>query len=91
MRKLKIIALLTLGVLLILIVVQNTAPVQARLLWFEAELPVIVLLLVVAIAAFTAGVLVTMVRSRKKRSGKERRSPGPPAQETKGDRTVQGE
>lgn len=70
MKAIKITSLLTLGILLILLVVQNTAPVQARLLWFEAELPVIVLLLVVAIGAFVSGVLVTMLRGRKKRSGK---------------------
>lgn len=84
MKNLKIIALLTLGVLLILIVVQNTAPVQARILWFEAELPVIVLLFVVAIGAFVAGILLSMVRSKKKtsasRRSSERKSGRPPQQ-----------
>ncbi|NNF04506.1 MAG: DUF1049 domain-containing protein [Rhodothermales bacterium] len=83
MKTIKITALLALGILLILLVVQNTAPVQARLLWLEAELPVIVLLLVVGIAAFVAGILFTMLRGKKKGSGKRgasSRRPVPPAE-----------
>lgn len=82
MKNLKIIALLALGISLIIIVVQNTAPVPARILWYEAELPMIVLLFVVAIGAFVAGILSSMVRSKKKttasRRTSERKSGRPP-------------
>lgn len=84
MKNLKIIALLVLGISLIIIVVQNTAPVPARILWYEAELPMIVLLFVVAIGAFVAGILVSMLRSKKKASASrrstERKSGRPPQQ-----------
>ncbi len=41
---------------------QNTAPVQARFLWLTAQMPVVVLLLLITAAGgFVAGLLVTIL------------------------------
>lgn len=61
MNGIKLALLLTLSLALVLVVIQNTAPVQARFLWFTAEVPAIVLLFLTAAAGFIAGLLVTLL------------------------------
>ena len=39
-------------------VVENTSPVQARFLWFSAEMPAILFLFLMAVGGFALGVLV---------------------------------
>ncbi len=58
MRRIKPAILIVVGMILMLLVVQNTAPVQAHFLWMTAEVPVVVLLFVVAIGGFVSGLLV---------------------------------
>ncbi len=58
-----------LTVLLVLIVAQNTAPVQARFLWLAGEISAIVLLFLAAAGGFVLGLLVAIfVRSGLKSS-----------------------
>jgi uncharacterized integral membrane protein len=60
MRRIKLVILLTLGLALALLVVQNTAPTQARFLWLTAEVPVILLLFLAAAGGFVSGLLVAV-------------------------------
>jgi uncharacterized integral membrane protein len=60
--KLAVLLLISLGV--VLMVIQNTAPVQARFLWLTAEIPVIVLLFVTAVGGFVAGLLAAFLIKR---------------------------
>ena len=60
--KLTVLLLISLGV--VLLVIQNTAPVQARFLWMTAEIPAIVLLFVTAVGGFVAGLLAAFLIKR---------------------------
>ena len=60
MKKIKLVALLTLILALVLLVVQNTAPVHARFLGFTAEMPVIVLLFLTTVGGFVSGLLIAL-------------------------------
>ncbi len=76
MQRVKLAVLLLIGLGVLLVVIQNTAPVQARFLWMTAEIPAIVLLIGTAVAGFVAGLLVALLvksgqRSRLK-SGKNK-------------------
>jgi len=59
MKNTKLVLIAVLGLALIVFVVQNTAAVEARFLWFNSEIPMIVLLLLTAAGAFVLGLLVT--------------------------------
>lgn len=60
MKTAKLIALAVVSLALILIVVQNTASVKARFLWFTGEVPAIVLLILTVAGGFIVG-LVTAI------------------------------
>jgi len=60
MKRLKLVSILVISVILALVVIQNTTPVMGRFLWFTAEVPVIVLLLVTAAGGFILGLLVAL-------------------------------
>ncbi len=64
MKRIKPAVLVVVGMLLMLLVVQNTAPVQAHFLWMTAEVPVVVLLFLVAVGGFVAGLLVAWLSHR---------------------------
>lgn len=61
MKRIKLIFLSTISLALVLIVVQNTAAVNARFLWLTAEVPVIVLLFLTAAGGFVAGLLASLL------------------------------
>ncbi len=66
-KKLRMLLLLAIGLALVLVVAQNSAPVRAHFLWMTAELPVFVMLFLTASAGFVAGLLVAVsVRGRAK-------------------------
>lgn len=75
MRRLKLTVLLLIGLGVVLVVIQNTAPVQARFLWMSAEIPAIVLLFVTAVGGFVAGLLAAIL---VKRGQPSRSKPGKP-------------
>ena len=60
MKKIKLVFLLILSLALAIVIVQNTAPVQARFLWLAAEVPAIVLLLLTTAGGFVLGLLVAL-------------------------------
>ena len=61
MKRIKLVFLLTISLALALVVVQNTAPVNARFLWLTAEVPVIVLLFLTAAGGFVSGLLSALL------------------------------
>lgn len=61
-----VLLLVSLGV--VLVVIQNTDLVQARFLWFAAEIPAIVLLFVTAVGGFIAGLLAALLIKRGSQS-----------------------
>lgn len=69
MKSLKLIFLLVLILCMAALVVQNTAPIEARFLWLTAEVPAIVLLFLTSAGGFIAGLLIALiVRSSAKSS-----------------------
>ncbi len=68
MQRVKISVLLLIGLGVVLIVIQNTAPVQARFLWMTAEVPAVVLLFVTAVGGFVSGLLVALFLKRDQNS-----------------------
>ncbi len=61
MKITKLIILLILSVVLIVVVAQNTAPVQARFFWLTAEIPAVVLLFFTAVGGFILGLIVALL------------------------------
>lgn len=64
MHRIKFAVLLLIGLGVVLVVIQNTAPVQARFLWMTAEIPAIVLLFLTAVGGFVAGLLAAILVKR---------------------------
>jgi uncharacterized integral membrane protein len=62
MKKLKIILIITFSIVIALIILQNTARVQAHFLWFTAEVPIIVLLFFTAFGGFILGLVVAFLK-----------------------------
>jgi len=63
MKTVKLVFILTIILALILLVVQNTSPLQVRFLWFSAEMPAVLLLLLTAVGGFALGILVVIFMS----------------------------
>jgi uncharacterized integral membrane protein len=62
MKKLKIILIITFSIAIALLILQNTARVQAHFLWFTAEVPIIALLFFTAVGAFILGLVVALLK-----------------------------
>lgn len=62
MKKLKIILIITFTIVIALLILQNTARVQAHFLWFTAEVPIIVLLFFTAVGGFILGLVVALLK-----------------------------
>ncbi len=67
MRRAKLVLILGLSLTLVMVVVQNTSPVLGRFLWFSAEVPAIVLLVLTAAGGFALGLLVAIYYQRDKK------------------------
>ena len=65
MKHFKLILLIIFAVIVLLLVVQNTALMQTRFLWMTVEFPAIVVLLVTALASFLSGILVALLKKPK--------------------------
>lgn len=74
MKRVKSAILVIIGLALMLLVVQNTAPVQTRFLWMVADIPAVVLLFLVATGGFIAGVLATWLLGRGSKINSEKSS-----------------
>jgi len=77
MRQAKIIAALLLTILVIVVVLQNTAPVETHLLFMTVTMPRAALLALTTLVGFALGLLACLIGGRKK-------PPGPPAGDGRG-------
>lgn len=75
MKTMKLVLLVTLSLALVLVVLQNTAPIHARFLWWTADVPAIVLLFLMAAGGFVSGLIVALLvkRASKPSNQQERR------------------
>jgi len=64
LRVIKLAVLLVVTLTLVLVVLQNTATIQARFLWYTAELSVIVLLFVSAAGGFVLGIVAALLAKK---------------------------
>jgi uncharacterized integral membrane protein len=62
MKKIKIFLISIFIIAIALVILQNTARVQAHFLWFTAEISVIVLLFFTALGGFFLGLLVMLLK-----------------------------
>jgi uncharacterized integral membrane protein len=75
MKRLKLATVLVLSLILVLLVVQNTASVQAHFLGFTAEMSLVILLFLVGALGFVSGlVLGFMLKGRRGQSVEEQRN-----------------
>lgn len=75
MKKLKLAIVLMLSLVLVLLVVQNTASVQAHFLGFTTEMSLVVLLFLTGALGFVSGlVLGFLLKNRGVHSTKEQRN-----------------
>ena len=70
MNKVKWTIVLILILILVIIVVQNTASVQANILWFSTEMSLVVLLFLTAAIGFVSGLVLGLLFKNKNRSTK---------------------
>jgi len=61
MRIIKQVALVVLGVVLAVIILQNTAPVRVQFLWMTGQMATVLLLFLTAVGGFAMGVIVTLL------------------------------
>lgn len=66
MNKVKWTLVLVLSLILVLIVVQNTASVQANILWFTAEMSLVVLLFLTGAIGFVSGLVLGFLLKNKR-------------------------
>jgi uncharacterized integral membrane protein len=62
----KLFAILILALLLIIIVLQNTAMVETRILFFSFQMPRALLLFIMTLVGFILGVLVSIRQKKSK-------------------------
>jgi len=67
MRNVKLVVVLLLSFALVMVVAQNTAPIEARFLWMAAEIPAILLLFLTAVGGFVVGILTSLLVGRRAR------------------------
>jgi uncharacterized integral membrane protein len=68
MRKVKLVAIILISVLTIIIFLQNTEPVQARLLFLEVQMSRALLLMLTFGLGLVTGILVATYVLRKKKA-----------------------
>jgi uncharacterized integral membrane protein len=76
MRKIKLITIIVISILTIVILLQNTEAVQARVLFATAQMSLALLLMLTFVLGFVVGILVPTYFLRKTGS-KAKPGPGP--------------
>lgn len=64
MKRIRLIAILVLAVLVVIVVLQNTEPVETRLLFATVSMPRAVLLFTTALIGYAMGILTSLVWMR---------------------------
>ncbi|MBI5014417.1 MAG: LapA family protein [Deltaproteobacteria bacterium] len=78
MKQLKIVSVAVLALLTLIVVLQNTGPVETRILFFTLHAPVALLLFVTGVLGFVLGVAVSLIlRRRVKPPAADQGSPPP--------------
>ena len=72
MNKAKWTIVLILSLILVLLVVQNTASVQANILWFSTEMSLVVLLFLTGAIGFVSGLVLGLLLKSKRARPVER-------------------
>lgn len=75
MRKVKLIAIIVISILTIVILVQNTEPVQARVILVTVQMSLALLMMLTFVLGFVVGILVPTYFLRKT-GGKAKPGPG---------------
>jgi len=75
MRKVKLIAIIVISILTIVILVQNTEPVQARVVFVTVQMSRALLMMLTFVLGFVVGILVPTYFLRKT-GGKAKPGPG---------------
>jgi len=75
MRIVKQVSLVVLGILLAVIILQNTAPVRVQFLWMSGQMATVLLLFLTTVGGFAMGVIATMLLKGKSHPHKESESP----------------
>ncbi|MCX5643305.1 MAG: LapA family protein [Planctomycetota bacterium] len=76
MRRIKLIAIILVSILTLIILLQNTEPVQARVLFAAAQMSLALLMMLTFVLGFVVGILVPTYFLRKT-PDKEKPGPGP--------------
>jgi uncharacterized integral membrane protein len=76
MRRIKLIAIILVSILTLIILLQNTEPVQARVLFAGVQMSLALLMMLTFVLGFIVGILVPTYFLRKA-PGKEKPGPGP--------------
>lgn len=69
MRRLRIIAAVTLAALAVIVILQNTAPVETRLLFATVTMPRAALLILTTLVGFALGLLTSYIGRRRSGGG----------------------
>ncbi len=72
MKRAKIALIITLSLALMAVIIQNTGPVMSRFLWFSAEIPAVVLLMLTAASSFVLGLVVALFVKREEPKPEEK-------------------
>jgi uncharacterized integral membrane protein len=75
MRKVKLIAIVVVSILTLIILLQNTEPVQARILLATVQMSLALLMMLMFVLGFVVGILVPTYFLRKA-GGKAKPGPG---------------
>ncbi|MCX8033933.1 MAG: LapA family protein [Thermodesulfovibrio sp.] len=67
MQTFKLIIILLLIVFLGIVIIQNTQPIQTKIIFFTVEMPLILLLILTAITGFALGILVILYKRIKEK------------------------
>ena len=65
MKKAKLVIVLVLVAIVAIIVLQNTASIETRVLWYSITMPRAVLIFVTSLVGFAAGVIACLGASKK--------------------------
>lgn len=68
MRTAKQVILVVLGVLLAVVILQNTAPVRIQFLWMSGQMATFLLLFLTAVGGFIMGVIVALLMKGSSRN-----------------------
>lgn len=61
MSKYRLLLILALTIFLVILIIQNTQPVQTKILFITIEMPLILLLILTAASGLALGILISLI------------------------------